>query len=126
MTAESFQQLEEKIARRAEEISSSGGSDLTVAICAWTADTRVVVLEWFNGNEPQREIIGGIPQPDNQQDQQHEICLGEFTVTGTTSLSSAFRAVQQAKAASQPIWQGIVDKQPVAVQRRPGSVDTKR
>lgn len=78
MTAESFQQLEEKIARRAEEISLSGGSDLTVAICAWTADTRVVVLEWFNGNEPQREIIGGIPQPDNQQDQQPEIQPGRY------------------------------------------------
>lgn len=121
MSAESFQQLEEKIARRSEEISASGGTDLTVAVCAWTADTRVVVLEWFHGDEPQREIIGGIPQIDSPADAQREICLGEFAVTGTASLSSAFRAVQQAKQSDQPIWQGIVDGQPITVQRRPGN-----
>ncbi|MCC8987259.1 MAG: hypothetical protein LM523_06085 [Candidatus Contendobacter sp.] len=119
MTAESFQQLKEKIARRAEQISASGGTDLTVAVCAWTSNTRVVVLEWFSGAEPQREIIGGIPQTETPPDLQREICLGEFAVTGTASLSSAFRAIQQAKQSDRPIWRGAVDGQPVTVQRRP-------
>ena len=119
MTAESFQQLKEKIARRAEQISASGGTDLTVAVCAWTSNTRVVVLAWFSGAEPQREIIGGIPQTETPPDLQREIRLGEFAVTGTASLSSAFRAIQQAKQSDRPIWRGAVDGQPVTVQRRP-------
>lgn len=120
MNTVSWQDLEEKIARRAEEINTSGGTDLTVAVCAWTADTRVVVLEWFSGDEPQREIIGGIPLADGEQNLPREICLGEFVVTGTARLSSAFRAVQQAKQGHQPIWQGTVDGQAVTVRRQEG------
>ncbi len=112
------QQIEEKIARRADEISLAGGTDLTVAVCAWTTDTMVVVLEWFNGDEPQREIIGGIPLVDPPQNVLREIRLGSFIAVGVNSLSAAFKAIQQARIYNQPIWYGTVDGQPVTVRQQ--------
>ena len=113
------QQIEEKITKRADEITLAGGTDLTVAVCAWTSDTMVVVLEWFNGDEPQREIMGSIPLIDPPQNAPREIHLGSFVVVGVNSLSTAFKAVQQAKICNQPIWRGMVDGQPVTVRQQP-------
>jgi hypothetical protein len=112
------QQIEEKIGRRADEISLAGGTDLTVAVCAWTADTMVVVLEWFDGDEPQREIIGGIPLVDPPENALREIRLGSFVAVGVHSLSAAFKAIQQARTCNQPIWHGTVDGQLVTVRRQ--------
>lgn len=113
------QQIEEKITQRADEITLAGGTDLTVAVCAWTADTMVVVLEWFNGDEPRREIMGSIPLVDPPQNAPREIRLGSFVAVGVNSLSAAFKAVQQAKICNQPVWHGTVDGQPVTVRQQP-------
>lgn len=113
------QDLAEKVVRRADQITEAGGTDIAVTICAWTADTKIIAIEWFNGHDPQREIIGSLPLADSMKETPQTIQLGDFMVVGTRSLSTAFKAVQRARADNQPIWHGTIDDQLVTVQPCP-------
>lgn len=112
--------LAEKVVYRADEIAHAGGTDVTVAIHDWTADTQVVVMEWLNGDDPQREILGSFLPPAALPVEPPAIQLGLFVVAGTHRLSTAFKALQRAKADHNPSgWRGTVDGQPVQVRRHP-------
>jgi len=113
------QELAEKVACRADQIAQAGGTDIAVAICSWTADTKIVAIEWFNGHDPQREIIGSLPLADSMKVTPQALQLDGFMVTGTRSLSTAFKAIQQARTDEQSIWCGTVDDQSVTVQPCP-------
>ncbi len=109
-------ELAEKVTRRADQIAEAGGTDIAVTICAWTADTKIVAIEWFNGHDPQREIVGSLPSADGLKAAPQAIQLGDFMVTGARSLSTAFKAVQQARTDNKPVWCGTVDDVPVTVE----------
>ncbi len=112
--------LAEKVVCRADEIADAGGTDVTVAVHDWTADTKVVVMEWLKGDDPQREILGSFLPLATLHVEPPIIQLGAFVVAGTYRLSSAFKALQQAKADNNSsLWHGTVDGQPVMVQRCP-------
>jgi hypothetical protein len=112
--------LAEKVVCRADQIAQAGGTDVTVAIHDWTADTKVVVMEWLSGDDPQREILGSFLQTSPPQTTLPAIQLGPFMVAGTQRLSSAFKAIQQAKADNRSnCWRGTVDGQWLVVQRNP-------
>ncbi len=66
MTADSLDDLKETIDHRADQILDAGGTDITVAICGWRSDRKIVVLEWFDGDDLQREIIGHISSPPTE------------------------------------------------------------
>ncbi|HRD49317.1 MAG: hypothetical protein JNK95_13750 [Candidatus Competibacter sp.] len=112
--------LAERVVCRADEIAHAGGTDVTVAIHNWTADTKIVVMEWLNGDDPQREILGSFLQTASLQTTPPTIQLGSFRVAGTHRLSTAFKALQQARADSRSgSWRGTVDGQSVIVHHRP-------
>lgn len=108
--------LAERVVCRADEIAHAGGTDVTVAVHDWTADTQVVVMEWLNGDDPQREVLGSFLPPAPLHVESPAIQLGPFVVAGAHRLSTAFKALQRAKADNSPsLWRGTVDGQPVIV-----------
>ncbi len=110
--------LAEKVVCRADEIALAGGTDVTVGVHNWTGGSKVVVMEWLNGDDPQREILGSFLPTVPQQPAPPAIQLGPFLVAGTHRLSTAFKALQRAKADNQPSgWHGTVDGQPVVVRQ---------
>lgn len=112
--------LTEKVICRAGEITHVGGTDVTVAVHDWTAGAKVVVMEWLNGDDPQREILGSFLPITPPHLEPPAIQLGPFIVVGTHRLSTAFKAIQQAKAEHLPSdWCGTVDGQSVRVEKCP-------